>query len=257
MFTEMSSGVRTDLNAVWAGENDVYAVGNGGVILRNGDPPLTAPCPVNVSVSVSEGTTPTITWSPPCPVAKILLRVMIYADGNLIRSGIRYGEELPNAMRTPFPDIPLEKDNVYVLNLTRREPNNERIIGTWNVVREDTANGGRTTITQLTSFDDRTEAAYGDGGFYFQRLISVSPDPPPPGEPEQMLFYGISRISDGRWRRYVDPALREDELNIRRVMVIVPYRNPETGEREIYVNDNLRAADIGEYTVLWDVIDPE
>ena len=74
------------------------------------------------------------------------------------------------------------------------------------------------------------------------------------------LTYGVSTIMDGPWRWFGDPAYREDQLDIRRVIVITPARNPETGEVDIITREDLRAADVwyfSSYTMVWDVVDPE
>jgi len=99
--------------------------------------------------------------------------------------------------------------------------------------------------------------------YYFQRVIGVSPDPPPPGEPEQMLFYGITRVSHGPWAEIDNAAERDARLNIRPVIVILPQRNPDTGEIDIITYDDYRVADLGtgdnRITVIWDeaVRDPD
>lgn len=259
--SEMSSGTRVDLNSAWAGGSNAFAVGDRGVILRNSDPPLTAGCPINVRISVSAGDKPTISWSPPCRVSKIIFnRGLIYTDGNLIEPGVNFWDPPAHAVRfLPYDATPLVKGEVYELTLIRREANNERIIGTWNVVPEGPLAGGSARVFQTMSPGTGLapeQASDYSGGFYLQRLIGAGP--PYPGEPEQMLCFGINRYSDGLWRWYGDPALREDQLNIRPVLVLVPYQNAETGEVDIFVHDNIRAADIGgNTTVLWDFIDRE
>jgi hypothetical protein len=75
--------------------------------------------------------------------------------------------------------------------------------------------------------------------YYFQRLQKIM------GE-EAYSFAGITRINHGTW------VNNPQSLNPRRVKVLEPVRNPETGLSEVIEYNNFRAVDFGEITVLWD-----
>ena len=64
-------------------------------------------------------------------------------------------------------------------------------------------------------------------------------------------------MQNGSWRGIGDPAEREDELNVRPVLVETLIINPQTGLMEIIVSDFYRACEVSPndgYTVVFDIL---
>jgi hypothetical protein len=99
--TQPSKGSGALLNDIAAVSSErVLAVGADGTILTYTGPGPAA-CPDQVTVSVSGGLTPTFSWSPNCFVNLVLVEEqagdmwVVEGDGNLIESGVRYGDHHP------------------------------------------------------------------------------------------------------------------------------------------------------------------
>ena len=81
----------------------LMATGADGTILTYSRPRPTT-CPATVSVSISAGTTPTISWTPDCPVNLVLVEEnasdmwLIWGDGNVFEPGVQYGSDHPCAV---------------------------------------------------------------------------------------------------------------------------------------------------------------
>jgi hypothetical protein len=80
--------------------SQIMAVGAEGTIFSYSSP-APASCPDAVTITVSGGTTPTISWSPECPVYLVLVEEgagdmwLVAGDGNVIEPGVRYGDHHP------------------------------------------------------------------------------------------------------------------------------------------------------------------
>jgi hypothetical protein len=114
------------------------------------------------------------------------------------------------------------------------------------------------TVTEAKARDpeDWLAQANADAGlitqnFYLPRIRRTIP-----GQ-EIYAFAGVLVMHSDKWRWIVDPAEREDELNIRPVIVETLIRNPETGLQEVITSLFYRAGDLSpynDYTVIWDIL---
>ena len=253
-FIEMNSSVNTHLNAVWAMGYEVFVVGDNGLILKYSKPAAGTQCPANAVISITAGLTPTISWSPACPVSKLIIeriddpaiKWFIAADGDLIESGIEFGSVPANAIDFRPAEGLLEAGALYRVTLIKYNEGNEFVIGTWNIRPEDTNSSEPVRTYRI----DRVEADDSYPCIYFQRLFRVIPG--------QEIFAFIGHARAGASAYWItDPAWREDLLNIRPVMIESIYRDPVTGRQNVRTYTNIRAADLGSCTVVWDVLDPD
>lgn len=263
-FEEMPTGSSATLRAVWSGKTDVFAVGDNGTILRYSTIPSAPNCPVNVIVSASGGTTPTISWSPSCPVTKLFMenqrgdvQWFIACDGNLIEPSVEYGIVPDCAVEFCPMAMPLAEGEWYRIGLIRRDWGNEYIIGSWNIMPQDAKSGAVVKVAphgidKLGDFKagSSSSLAIDYGQFYVQRLIQTIPGT------EIFAFGGVSAVRD--WgRRIPDPAVRKEELNIRPVIVERLVYNPGTQQNEVITYSNIRAAGTGNAPIVWDWITPD
>lgn len=255
-FTDMSSRTSVALNDVWSGGHYVVAVGDNGTILQYSDRPRIELCPLNVTVSAGEGTTPVIRWSPPCPVSKIVVEDdwhtvvwFVAADGNLIAPGVEYGTVPRGGAEWRPARVPLTEGRLYRVTLIRRDRDREIAVGTWNLKPTALRSTGSVRLGRVAGPDDSARF------FHFPRLRFT-------GTGAQIFeITETAEVFDGDWRTIADPALRESELNIRPVIIEVLERDPDTGEFRLVILDHLRAADLvpgdsgGSVTVVWDTME--
>ena len=104
-FIDMRTPTTETLRSIWSGEREVFAVGDGGTILRYTKRPRVNVCPINVRVTATAGLTPAISWRPACPVSKLIVEDdwgtvhwFIEAEGNLIYPGVEIGTTPPDAV---------------------------------------------------------------------------------------------------------------------------------------------------------------
>jgi hypothetical protein len=259
-YTEMTTNSTVALRAVWCGETDVFAVGDNGTILHYSDPPAEPACPVNVNLSVSGGTTPTISWTPPCPIAKLVIEDQtgvvewfIACDGNLIQPEVEYGAPPDCAVEFCPRAYGLIAGEWYRASLIRRDWDNEYVVGSWNILPQESESARVVKAVPSSGgmFPDwAMKSSAGnmfDKRFFYQRLLqSIS------GQ-DIYMFGGVVAIGD--WGRGIpDPAVREEELYIRPVIVERLVRNPETGQQEVITYLNIRAAGSVNAPVVWDIL---
>ncbi|MHC4325970.1 MAG: hypothetical protein ACYSUX_16995, partial [Planctomycetota bacterium] len=252
------------IRAVWAGESEVIAVGDNGLILTYSDPPSNPTCPINVELAVTNDLMPFISWAPDCPVSKIIVEDemgglwwFIAADGNLIEPGIQYGT-VPVGALEYHPTGALWEGELFRVSLIRRDWDNEVLIGAWNVIPSDSQVTGIMDVSQATvqgPEDWLAKASTGPAGeyrkFYLPNLQKIVP-----GQ-EIYSCYGVLVMQNGPWRGIGDPAEREDELNVRPVIVQTMIINPQTGHMELIVSDFYRACEVSPndgYTVVFDIL---
>jgi hypothetical protein len=263
-FTEMPSQETASLRAVWSASRRVYAVGEQGTILRYSRAPRPRECPLNVRMTISPGIAPVISWSPNCPVSKVVVeddwgtvRWFVETDGNLIKPGVVYGTVPPGASERRPTHVSLMPEHLYRVTLIRRDWDKEMIVGSWNLIPQAAGSGEPVVLSPSRKTEMQLATDPAARFFYFQRLRFTGTGA------EIYTFDDPVEIWDASWRMIGDPAEREDELNIRPVTVEFLDRDPETGETRLYVVRNLRAADLpvrwyGETaTVVWDVLDSD
>jgi len=229
---EMRSPSQNTLRAVWSGESTVLAVGDAGTILRYSRRPQHRPCPLNVRMDVTSAQNPVITWSPGCPVSKIVIedhsfagsygnvRWFVETDGNLIYPDVTWGTVPPGAVERRMSLGPRElagdpfSNPLYRVSLFRRDAGGETRVGSWNVIPQ--ADGTSATTRASSS---------GGNVFYTQRVE-------PTGAAQDEYSFGeLQKASpNGAWRTIADPSQREAELNIRPIVLVVLDRDPETDE---------------------------
>lgn len=271
-FTEMESKVFSTIRGVWADDTQAFAVGDLGSILTYADPPSKSPCPINVRISVTEEAIPLITWEPECPVSKLFVedwggdgygfRWFIAADGNFIESGVRYGTAPENALEF-CPAGALLEGGLYRVSLIRRDWDTEILIGSWNIVPGDSQTNGFMAVrrSKVQGPEDWLAQVSTDptGGysyrklFYLLRLRQTIPG-------QQVYGYaGITIRADDWWRWIVDPAEREDLMNIRPIIVEKLVYDPEEGISVVITREDYRAAQLnyeGDPIVIWDILRP-
>jgi hypothetical protein len=270
-FTPMRANAISTLRGIWADETDVFAVGDDGLILTYTDPPLRSTCPINVTISVTDETMPAISWTPECPVSKIFVEDwggdghgfpwFIAADGNFIESGVRYGTVPDNALEF-CPAGALMEGGLYRVSLIRRDWNNEILIGSWNITPGDSQANGYMAVRKavvrgpddwLAQVSADPAGNYSYRKFYLLRLRQTIPG-------QQVFGYaGIYIVRDDWWRWIVDPAEREDDLNIRSVIVEKLVYDPDEGITIVISNDEFRAAQpnySSDLIVIWDILKP-
>jgi len=133
---QVSKGSGELLNDIEAiSSQRIIAVGDNGTILTYSQPGPVG-CPDQVSVTVSAGLTPTISWTPACPVYAVFVeygaadRWLIAGDGNTIRPGVIYGQDHDCALEF-FYDGPLQAGVTYEVFLYRFDgPNDYTTIAT-------------------------------------------------------------------------------------------------------------------------------
>jgi hypothetical protein len=258
--TEMTTGSSAALRAVWCGETDVLAVGDNGTILRYSDQPAESACPVNVNISVSGGTTPTISWSPSCAITKLAIedqkgnvQWFIACDGNLIRPEVEYGIVPECAVEFCPMAYAMTVGEWYRVSLIRRDWDHEYVIGAWNIVPQDSRSARVMKTTPLGSKTLRYPAAQASSGYIFEKRIFYQQLRQTIPGTEIYAFAGVAEVRD--WGHGIpDPAVREEELNIRPVIVERFVINPETGLAEVITYTNIRAAGSVASPVVWDLI---
>jgi hypothetical protein len=258
-FDEMATGTAAALNDVWSGADVLYAVGDGGTILRYDESPKTKICPFDVKLTATNSTTPMISWTPSCAVSKIVVedeyggvQWFVAADGNLIEPDVEYGTTPAGSAVLRPTGMPLIANELYRVTLIRRDWDRERKIGTWNLLPQEDG-----TADSLTLAPAPSSAAYEEGIFFFQGLRALYPD-------QQVYeFSTLVAVRSGVWRVFGDPVTREQNLGVRPVAVEVLERDPETGQFILVMHRDLRAADLPPFsggnpvTVVWDHIHVE
>jgi hypothetical protein len=245
-FSNMDYTEVVDLNGVWGGEAGVYAVGDGGVILRYTEPPRCDECPDNVVVTVGDGRYPEITWTPPCAVTKIAvdsdtygLRWFVAADGNLIEPGVVLGTVPDNATSLGPTGWGLDDGVLYRITLMRRDRDGELIVGFHNHVPGDPQ------ATQAANMAARAPALL--KGWHYAELWLLSDT-----YPATYAFRGIT-VDNGRWTHwFANPVHRQQELDVRPVIVYEEIRDPDTGMISLIVHQDIVAATLSVGTVVWD-----
>jgi photosystem II stability/assembly factor-like uncharacterized protein len=267
-FTRMKSNAFSTIWGIWADDTDVFAVGDDGLILTYSDPPSKSPCPINVTISVTDDIMPIISWSPECPVSKLFvedwgengydLSWFIADDGNLIETDVQYGTVPDNAIEF-CPTGALMEGELYRVSMIRRDWDNELLIGSWNFIPSDSQLNGFMTVSQaeIRGADDWLAQASADPqGFQFKKFFLPRIRQIVPGQ--NIFSWAGVRIRDiGSWRWVGDPGEREDYLNIRHVIMEKIVINPDTGLLEVISVDYYRAADPiydSSETVVWDIV---
>jgi hypothetical protein len=250
-FSHLSNPELANLTGVWGGESGVFAVGNGGVILRTTAPPRYDECPDNVTVTVGDGRYPEISWSPPCAVTKIAiesetygLRWFIAADGNVIEPGVVVGTVPDNATSLGPRGWGFDDGELYRILLMRRDRDGELVVGFHNHVPGDPQ------ATQSANIAARAPALL--KGWHYVRLELLTEAPPP-----QYAFFGITSNDGERTHWLADPVYRQQKLDIKPVIVYEQVRDPDTGQISLIMHSDFRAATVqGNTTVVWDKVSP-
>lgn len=244
-LTEVRSNVTADFLSAWvAPGGEVFAVGEHGTILRYRETPARH-CPDNVIVRIGAGDSPTVSWSPPCPVSKLMVTALegpdqanwfIAADGNHIESGLRIGE-VPECATEVRPRLgAMEAGQLYRLTLIRRDVEGDLAVGFYNF----RAGAGPQTLAAESG--GAMAAASAPEGVYAQPVALIVQ--PQPGQPLIMEF-----TTPERWRwmeSFVDGVTPVDAV----VRALV--RDPDTGEVRIVQLDDVPVAQIGDsYAVDW------
>ena len=263
-LTDMRSRTSKTLHAVWSGMTDVFAVGDEGTILRYSRRPRHRECPINVRVTVTAGTTPVISWSPSCPVSKVVVeddwgtvQWFVEAEGNLIYPGVKYGTAPPRAVERRPTNVPLLEGGLYRVVLMRRDWDREVVVGSWNLTPQMSPPGGPgpVTLSPTSGPDQRSGPLDHARFFHFQRLLPTGTGP------NQYAFDGLTKILDDEWRMIGDPMERETVLDVRPVIVEVVERDPDTGETRLIILQNVRIAELrsgghaGTFSVVWDMLE--
>jgi len=262
-FADMKTGTTVALNDVWSGADVLYAVGDGGTILRYDEPPKTRLCPFDMKLTATNSTSPRISWTPSCAVSKIVVedengfvQWFVAADGNLIEPGVQYGTAPEGTVELRPTGVPLAANELYTVSLIRRDWNRERKLGTWNLLPR--ADGVSEPVALAPA---ASPALVEDGYFYFVGLRRVSSG-------EIYEFADLRRIparvwGTPQWRMLGDPVTREQELNVRWVGIEVLETDPETGQLYLVAHWDIRAADPlpasggDPVTVVWDHVHVE
>ena len=262
-FDDMKTGTTVALNDVWSGADVLYAVGDGGTILRYDEPPKTRACPFDTKLTATHGTTPEISWTPSCPVAKVAvenesgdLLWLVAADGNLIDPGVEYGTAPEGTVELRPTRTPLTPNEVYRVTLIRRDWDRERIVGIWNLLPREDGASAAVSVARAAA-----PSVGEDGYFYFVGLRPIAP-------PDVYEFADLRRIparvwGTPQWRMLGDPVTREQELNVRWVGIEVLETDPETGQLYLVAYWDIRAADPlpasggDPVTVAWDHVHVE
>lgn len=263
-WSEINTNTSSTIRAVWAGESNVIAVGDGGLILWYSDPPSPPTCPINVTLTVTDDIMPYITWTPDCPVSKIIVEDemggawwFIAADGNLIESGVQYGSVPPGALEY-CPTGALKAGEVFRVSLIRRDWHNEVLVGAWNVIPSDSQATGILSASRATARDSEdwlAKASAEPGGMYSKFFL--------PGLrqtiPGQEIYAcgEVLLVHTGPWCGIGDPALRGVELNVHPVIVERLIIDPQTGYQKVITIDYYRLGDLSPspgYTVIWDIL---
>jgi len=270
-FTDMESKSFSTIRGVWAGDKQVFAVGDRGLILTFDDPPSNSPCPVNVRISVTDEQWPVIRWDPECPVSKLFVEDwggsgagfpwFIAADGNLIESGVRYGT-IPESALEFCPAGALVEGGLYRVSLIQRDWDNEIVIGSWNIVPGDSQTNGYMAVRkpEVRGPDDwlAQASADPDGEYEYKKFFFLRIRQTIPGQP--IFGYADMRIiNNDSWRWEIDPMEREDYWNVRPIIVEKLIFNPETGLLDVLTADYYRAVELpspGAGTYIWDILRP-
>jgi len=260
-WNEMTTNTASTIRSLWAGESKIIAVGDDGLILIYSDPPSNPTCPINVTLTVTDDIMPYITWTPDCPVSKLIVEDemggawwFIAADGNLIESGVQYGT-VPLGALEYYPTGALKTGEVFRVCLIRRDLNNEVLVGAWNVIPSDSQATGILTASRAKprDSDDWLAKASTDLSGWYHKFYLPQLRQTIPGQ-EIYSCGGVLLMQDGPWRGIGDPALREDELNIHPVLIQKMVIDPQTGYMELWQFDFCRAAEVDGYTVIWDIL---
>jgi hypothetical protein len=262
-FTEMTSNTTSTIHAIWAGDTEIIAVGDDGLILTYSDPPPVPNCPLNVILSVTDEVRPYIEWVPNCPVSRLIVEGedagawFIAADGNLIESGVQYGT-VPEGALEYCPTGALRAGALYRVSLIRRDWDNEILIGAWNIIPSDSQGNGSIVVSKAKPQGPEDWLAQADADaavvtqkFYLPRIRKTIP-----GQ-EIYAFGGVLVLRSDSWRWIVDPAQREDQLNVRPVLVETLVIDPETGLNKVITSYFYRAGEMypfNDYTVIWDIL---
>jgi hypothetical protein len=245
-LSEVRSGVASDFLAAWgAPDGKVFAVGVHGEILRYRA--AAAPtCPDNIAVRISAGVNPTISWSPPCPVSKVMVTGLegydqgdwfVAADGNSIEPGLRIGE-VPACATELRPQLgAMMPGTLYRLTLVRRDVAGDVAVGFYNFRPGDAAQ----TVPRAVGGPATAPNAL--PGVYVQPLgLIVEPEP---GQPLAMQF-----IDPEQWPRLestVDGVEGDIDAVIRALV-----RDPDTGEMKVIQLDDIPVMRVGDsYAVDW------
>jgi hypothetical protein len=201
---QMESNASTALNALWGSADGIaFAAGDRGTILRYNDAPKNPVCPDNVVISVSGGATPEITWTPACNVSKIIVegadgksKWFVAAQGNTIESGVTFGVTPDCAVELRPAAEDLAAGEVFRVSVVRADAEGDLLVGMWNFT--PTAHGwlGRRTEADAMPTTPGTRFA--------QELLLVVE--PVQGQPEQMIFHRVVRVSSDAYAANVRPV---------------------------------------------------
>jgi len=245
-LSEVRSSVTSDFLAAWAAPDGVvFAVGVDGAILRYRGASAPA-CPDNITVRIGAGESPTISWSPPCPVSKIMVTGLegygqgnwfIAADGNRIEPGLRIGE-VPACATELRPVLgAMEPGKLYRLTLVRRDVAGDLAVGFYNFRAGD----GAQTVPRAPGGPATAPTAV--PGVYVQPLGLIYP--PEPGAPlilgfrDPQQWAGLESTVDG---------VEGDIDAVIRALV----RDPDTGEIKILQLDDVPVMKVSDsYAVDW------
>lgn len=245
-LSEVRSRLRSDFLAAWAApDGEVFAVGTDGAILRYRGAAAPA-CPDNITVKIGAGESPTISWSPPCPVSKIMVTSLegygqgnwfVAADGNRIEPGLRIGE-VPACATEVRPQLgAMMPGRLYRLTLVRRDVAGDLAVGFYNFRPGD----GAQTIPPAASGPAPAPAAV--PGVYVQPLGLVYP--PEPGAPLILAF------DDPQQWAGLESEVAGVEGDIDAVIQAL-VRDPDTGEMKIIQLDDVPVMKVGDsYAVDW------
>jgi hypothetical protein len=245
-LTQVHAGTRADFTAAWAApDGSVFAVGSHGTILRfRGDGARS--CPDNVTVKVSAGENPRISWSPPCAVSKIMVTAIegpdqgnwfIAADGNHILPGLRAGD-VPDCATEIRPRLgTMEAGLLYRITLVRRDIEGDLAVGFYNFRAGEQSQGAALAV------GDPGTAPAAPEGVYVQPLrLIVAPEP---GQPLILEF-----AKPERWRslEFEEDGIDGPFDSVIRALV----RDPDTGEVVSVQLDDIPVMEVGgSYAVYW------
>ena len=231
-FDVMTSNTTAAINGLWGTMNgSMFAVGDGGTILRYKDAPKNPNCPDNVTISVSAGVAPEITWTPACNVSKIIVQGMddkphwfVAADGNTIEPGVAYGVTPDCAVELRPAAQDVEPGEIHRVSVIRSDAEGDVIVGMWNFTPTRAGwVGWNVPAARNASLNTR----------YAQELMLVAESSG--NEPDIMTFHRVVGIPCDAYAS-----------NVRPVLVIEGARGPDGSIDEIWHYD-FRAWSTGIY----------
>jgi photosystem II stability/assembly factor-like uncharacterized protein len=199
----------------------VFACGSGGTVLRYSEPAAGSGCPDNLTVTVTGGPAPKISWTPACNISKIFVEPaeggpsvwFVSSAGNNIGSGVVYGETPACAEEIRWA-APLDEGQIYSVALVKRYNRGDLVVGRFNY---SPSSGVVSQPVLLPA---------GDGlgwGTYCQTVTK--------------LPYGFYDPTDWTWGRLERIEFDYPWISILPARLLDEWRNPETGLIDLHMYD--------------------